>query len=1027
MERVRLTPSQWEAVRRTGQDVCVIAGPGAGKTRVLIERFAWLVEEQGGDPNRILAITFTEKAATEIKARLIARFAGTPELREAIERAWVSTIDGFCARLLKEHAIAAGIAPDFAVLDQPVAERLKRDAAEEALDGLFEEHPVAMRRLLEALDLSTQDDGPQPDLARSLLTVYDTMRVSGVSELPAPGAPRDFWSDACHLARDILDDRARGGAHTACLREWCVQFLALSRAPLTRSHFKLAAAFDINLGRLGKNRSRTAADDLKRRVLPGLQAQWLAEWNADLAGLLRSAIGRIDAAYRAAKRRDASLDFADLEEQATRLLESDAVVRRETADRFDQILMDELQDTNRLQWRLVDLVRRNFFAVGDINQSIYGFRHAEPSIFEDYRSAVETEGGAVDDLRENHRSRPEILETVSRMLDGQPGIEARPLIAARPFEPAQGLVVQRLVGQGDNGAEVEAGLVAARIRELVDSGAYTYRDIGVLVRTLASMGAFESAFDRFGIPFLVSGGRTFLEAREIRDLLALLAALVNPLDEIALVGVLRGPLVGLSDEQVFKAGSQGWRQEFEARFGRLRRLAGFVGPDRLLATALDESGYAAGLPERARANIGKLLSMIRREHATRQRPLAELLDDLESLRATQSEAEAPPPAAGDTVRLTTIHAAKGLEFPVVFVSALHRGPDRRRPVIWFSSTGGLGVKWRNPATGKGQSDTAHLALIEELRCKEEAEENRLLYVAMTRAEERLILSYAERGRPSNWQKLAEGSIPEATIADTEPEPPQPMAHVAAPSREEFVDPPVLTNQHDSTAAVTSVALFDACPRKYYLERYLGLEPAYNGLATGGLSLGLEVHALLAGGISDSPDAGALAQRFTASELGQRAARATRLEREFDFLLHLEGIVLRGQIDLWFEESDELVLVDYKTDLDESPSDQYALQLRLYALALERYAGRLPNRAVLYYLRSDRSVDVSLAPPELGAVRVAVRAFARAQDSMDFSLRVGEHCWRCAFFQNLCPAMVQTRAPQSFAPALSRAGSSHPRE
>src|SRR5207302_11383392 len=163
-------------------------------------------------------------------------------------------------------------------------------------------------------------------------------------------------------------------------------------------------ACDIHLNRLGKNRARNAAKELKRSVLPGLEAQWLAEWNEDLAGLLRVAVGRIDAAYRERKRRDASLDFADLEEQAIRLLESDDAIRRETAERFDQILMDELQDTNRLQWRLVNLIRRSFFAVGDINQSIYGFRHAEPAVFEDYRRALESGGAVIDDLRENHRS-----------------------------------------------------------------------------------------------------------------------------------------------------------------------------------------------------------------------------------------------------------------------------------------------------------------------------------------------------------------------------------------------------------------------------------------------------------------------------------------------------------------------------------------------------------------------------------------------------------------------------------------------
>src|SRR5579862_5360752 len=142
-----LSDDQRRAVERIGQDVCVVAGPGSGKTRVLVERFAWLVEQQNVEPEAILAITFTEKAATEIKQRLVERFAGQPGLRESIERAWVSTIDGFCARLLQGHAIAAGLAPDFRVLDQPRADRIAREAAEEALQQLYEERPAEMRRM----------------------------------------------------------------------------------------------------------------------------------------------------------------------------------------------------------------------------------------------------------------------------------------------------------------------------------------------------------------------------------------------------------------------------------------------------------------------------------------------------------------------------------------------------------------------------------------------------------------------------------------------------------------------------------------------------------------------------------------------------------------------------------------------------------------------------------------------------------------------------------------------------------------
>ena len=163
-----------------------------------------------------------------------------------------------------------------------------------------------------------------------------------------------------------------------------------------------------------------------------LQQQWVAIWHGGSANLLREAISRIDALYREAKRREAAIDFAGLEEETIRLLENDPGIRRErTSSRFDQILMDELQDTNALQWRLVGLIRRSLFAVGDINQSIYGFRHADPAVFAKYRDSLMEAGAPVDDLRENHRSVSEILGAVSRVLDGQKGIEPRPLIASR--------------------------------------------------------------------------------------------------------------------------------------------------------------------------------------------------------------------------------------------------------------------------------------------------------------------------------------------------------------------------------------------------------------------------------------------------------------------------------------------------------------------------------------------------------------------------------------------------------------------
>ena len=174
--------------------------------------------------------------------------------------------------------------------------------------------------------------------------------------------------------------------------------------------------------------------------------------------------------------------------------------------------------------------------------------------------------------------------------------------------------------------------------------------------------------------------------------------------------------------------------------------------------------------------------------------------------------------------------------------------------------------------------------------------------------------------------------------------------------------------------------------------------------------GSQVHALLAGQkIEDAaPEALRLAEIFRASDIGRRAARSSRLEREFDFLMDLEDVVLRGQIDLWFEEAGELVLADYKTDdvtgrEAEARAAIYAPQLRLYALAIERVVGRAPDKAIIYFLRPNFAVDVSLEPTLLDDPQALVRDFRDAQAELNFPLHEGQHCRECPFFRGLCPA------------------------
>jgi len=1060
-----LSEAQQRAVTRWDQDVCVVAGPGSGKTRVLVERFAWLVREKKISPLRILAITFTDKAATEIKDRLAQEFSDDPGLRIQIERAYVSTVHGFCSRLLREHAIEAGLDPEFSTMEEPESARLLEEAAGAVLDELYRSRPGQLRRLLNSIYSASNPRGRQLDLAGSLIRIYGALRTAGRSISELRQAPPPHAQQVFQMLLDQLSELLAGAPHVSnksqaeCL-EAMAAWLARARQappwPARSKHFELLHGFLEN-HRLPPNFLGGKVKQFRDERIPEALSALAADYYAGLAGLLIDAVERLDAEYRRRKRQAGALDFADLEEQAIALLDSSPEVRQAVSSRFEQILMDEMQDTNPLQWKLIERLRRpkRFFAVGDINQSIYGFRHAAPEVFSRYREQVR-QSGAVDELDENYRSRQEILDAARTVLSGAPGVEDRALQARRVFFEPDGGAVVVAAATGENSVQArqaEARWVARQILSLVGNlniqqrrqdqetlRPASFGDIAVLVRSLNLAAPFEQAFREFGIPYLNQGGKTFYETRPVRDLVLLLKVIASPADEAALAGVLRSPLAGVADETLLRmkiAGRMGevlLALDYAAPEGcdpedleRLRRFARLlkelraerdeVSPDRLLVRAIDACDYEGGMDEHSRAAVEKLLAAVRSWYDRHAGPLESLLEELEWRRQAEADAEPPPPATMDAVRIMTIHKAKGLEFPIVMLPALDYAGGGAGDPVQLTSGGGLGIIWRNPWNGAPIKDPAYSKAEQERKIRDEEEENRLLYVAMTRAEQRLYLSFVrKRGKNSgHLQRIAELGEPVAIQADEPPAAAVPAALPAPAGDELLVGRPPLEAQYDSAVTVTSLDVFAQCPRRYWLERYLGLSPTQPAPAEpagekSALEFGSLVHDLLAGAEAETPDpeAAALVERFHASELGRRAAQATRVEREAAFIMAAGDVVVRGQIDLWFEEGGELVLVDYKTDQilpEEAPGRAagYSVQLRFYALALEKRLGRLPDHAYVYFLRTGQHVEVALDRVALEQARKVLDELREAQNQMRFDLRRGEQCLQCRFFKGLCPA------------------------
>jgi ATP-dependent helicase/nuclease subunit A len=1065
---VEFTAAQRNAIglHALDKDTCVVAGPGSGKTTVLIERFRGLVES-GVSPLRILAITFTEKATHQMRERLAGAFADRPDLILQIQRAYVSTVHGFCTRLLRENAILAGVDPRFRVLNEQEAFALERKSVDDALDLFLIENPAPVRDLLRSLH--------SPDLGNSILDVYHAMRSAGqpiqqaVSLAPGGGRAA-LESLAAHCDRILtgvfFDWTPSQREQLALVADWRARVRERRDEPLSARDFQILSEFSCNLNRIKKNNpTYDLIKQLKDDLIPAAELLLTTDFYAAHRASLIEAIGRFDSLYRSRKGAQSALDFSDLEEFSVRLLEENEEARERIRRQFDHVLMDEFQDTNGLQSKLLDLLRPadRFYAVGDINQSIYGFRHADPQVFDAYRARLLTEGKHLAELRENWRSRADVLRAVSSLVGSGDGIERHPFDPVRGFrrksEPSVE-VIRCLAEDGEEALALEAKWVAKRVAELqgrlaLDAGPARFGDMAVLVRKADSIQPFAEAFDEAGIPYAVTAGKGFFEAREVSDLTHLLRVLANPRDEISLAAVLRSPLVGVSGETLFHlkqlgnlgsalASAEGDPGAFYRELSSWREARNFVSADRLLIAAMDRSGYELGLGSRERSNIEKFLTLVR-EAASRQ-SLDELIEELERLRDSDPrEQDSQAEESGDVVRVLTIHSAKGLEFPVVFLPALQAGVNKGLAPALFSPRFGLGVRWRNPITGRSAKDSLYEEISVEIRAKETKESNRLLYVAMTRAEEHLVLSCSGTAKLQNWAAYLEPewrldlqsprqepreeqvSAPDGSTfavrvlcTDRPPVPERQLSLAFESEGLERIELPAISGQHDSTASVTSIALFSDCPRRYYLARYLGFEgerrrpveveeedPERDEVDAS--EFGLEVHALLAGGqrAGAHPEALALAARFESSDLGRRALNADRIEREFDFLLAVEDVVLHGQIDLWFEESGELVIVDYKTD-EIGPEEAstraqaYMLQLQLYAIAVEKLTGKTPDRALLYFLRPNLAIPVQLDGSR--AVE-AVREFRQAQDRLDFPLREGEHCRRCPFFRGLCPAQI----------------------
>ena len=785
---------------------------------------------------------------------------------------------------------------------------------------------------------------------------------------------------------------------------------------------------------------------------------------------LRSLFGDACARYAARKRELAALDYLDLEIEATRMLRSHPGIAAEYRSRFRHLMVDELQDTNPAQIALLDLLSRDgsaaspgpgrFFA-GDVKQAIYRFRGSDVRSFTRLQREVES-NGAVHALGRSFRAHDALVETLNVLFDAvfagareeyEAPMQAMKGRGSGPLDPPH-LVVMPISDQTPAGERtgdfdrrlVEADAVAAEAASLLDGGFEVWdgeagrrrparaSDVAILLRRLANVHLFEQALESRGVAYRTPAGAGFFTRQEVLDLTNLLGWLAEPDDSIALAGALRSPLFMIDDQSLLALRSEGGvltealRSPPEGVLEKsrpfCRRAAGILGelrdateldaPDAILERALDLTGFEASWAplqggEQALANIRKLVGIARTlsDHS---------LDELVAyLRRRRDDLDAREGLAvldeSDAVRLLTIHGAKGLEFPIVFVPEAHLPSRGSYDAVRWRAEEGVSLTLApeaDAAERRRRRPGFYTHLFERDGLEEGAEHKRLFYVAATRAADRLYVSGDAAARGDGWLvsifKAFRPPPPDVEVRPALPVDPTAIARKPAPAvlsipgeaeEEEFLSalaarPRVIPLR--SSTPVT--ALRESAPRPAPRRHGDGLGLFRGSLAHRAIELWFttgerptlvrlartldeelsERDAARVGGEVD-----AMLDLLDASPLAATLRRPdTRAYFELPFSWDWDGAPVHGTIDLAYESGGEWRIIDFKTDdvsggtLAEAAAP-YLSQLALYASALERATGRRPEAGLLFLRTGER-----YAP----AARELEEALAQARARID---------------------------------------------
>ncbi len=1047
-----------------GVNTAVIAGAGTGKTTRLIGEIIALIERRGVPIERVLAVTFSESAAADMKEKLrdklFESFTETGDHRfltavSSLPRAQISTIHSLARRILVENPFEAGIDPEFTIQEESsdvlLTDEIWRLWAKQVFWGGTEFDDDLMMLLghmsVEGLKKAALTLASRPDRLEN----YGSLRIDpGVEKERVEQKLRELSEtlsgiDPSADDGDPLYKRLLRVREILALRDLTAICEALKQTSFRRSG-----------GTPKRWRDPGQFETVKRLIDgPGGAIDTLKEAETFPRALEQDAvvqtairvISNFVDFFRAEKRRRGILSFFDLIWEAKLLLERDRSIRRRYQNEFDYVLVDEFQDIDPILGDIVLLLAEDgavsrrphevrlkpgkLFIVGDPKQSIYRFREADIGVFFSVMRRIEESGGRIDRLGHNYRSQRHLIafqnaffDDYIRHMDDPYTIRYDALdaivsdAAAADRAPAVRIVDSDpgCVMSAEEVRRAEADFIAREIWEMVEErvegrvirssrggapGQYRdieYRDIAVLFRSLGVSSFYEEAFKRSGIPYFVVGGRGYFQRQEIYDIANILRAVFKPADRRSLVGALRSPAFGIDDLTLYEAarggalsylaeGKEGPAGEALAALRRLHASAFRLSLSELLTEIyrsipiVEVNAFGPGGAQRV-GNLMKIQETARALESKGPLTLPAFLKLLTALSLErEDEAEAVVTEEGkNAVRIMTIHAAKGLEFPVVFVVDLGREKrqwDREGVFVDRSGSAVSGARL-GPAADFGYA---------AIRAREDrrfaAEERRLLYVAATRARDRLILVGSGKEKTGHQRALLEFAASPVN-GDRPPVTPGGIDHtgdgkysvVKRPAHISglFSGPadPTPLEQARKAEAGRSAEYERAVNRKFFgsvtggkdqqpqtVGPAVASDPEGIGrlvgtlvhevlsvvdLQGGGLPVGLIERAAagmgLAADVAESVigEARPLVDQFLGSRMVKEIGSSRIIGREVPVLASRDGVTLTGRVDIIYETPGAIVVLDYKTDRvsPETAADaalRYKDQIRAYVETL----------------------------------------------------------------------------------------------